>query len=337
MSETKKSNFSEKKNIEEKLDNSSSEVSDLSCKKNISIKNVENDVETNLLNTPKNNTILSKLEDVAKSKKKKKTQSPKTRLFVSGERIGRLCEKKRGPVCHSCSLTEIVDIGDEIRVHKEGCVCYWCNLCKLERERRTQICQTNKVLVNCDHLKLVEDNEEFLNLFEKPFDLDKLKNIILQMTNLRDDVLEKCFIYLDKQDFDTVFWGYVKLSSTFKKTIGKELELSKFLRSNIDKKLDTQKTCYMLMQKRCSDMLSTYWNSEIKHPNIDKNLEQISIYLTILCRNSLFDKKKITFDWNSAHIEALFEKWAGWKKHIASDDTVKNLYEKIELKLFNKK
>lgn len=239
------------------------------------------------------------------------------------ERKGRKCELKAGPVCSNCK-DKFKDVELE-RIHVDNCTCYWCDLCDKENGKPS-IKTALKVKRNSpdvvDFKNTIDDNTiiEFINAMDQSNNTE------------RNSILE----YMEKQDFDFVYFTWLKYSKVTSTKISKDLEFGENGKRSFSKVYKNLINLNSFLSVENLNLIEKIWGASVTYTHRNHTIDLIILRLMELALDRLNNKNESTILFNSKPIQDLMVWWTDRKILCEEDQVAKNLYNKISLIIFNK-
>jgi hypothetical protein len=251
-------------------------------------------------------------------KEKKKPRKKKQK-----ERKGRKCEIRAGPICYKCKVNfEDVDIE---RIHMDECACYWCLLCANEQSKPS----------SKSSLKLKRNSPDSV-AFKNETKEETINEFINALSKSSDDEKESIMNYMDRQDFDFVYFTWLKYSKVTALKISKDLEFGENMRKSFSKVYRNLVTVNTFLSNENITLIEKIWGATLNYSHRNTTIDLVILRLMEFALSKLNDKNEDNELFTSKQIQELMTLWTDRKILNEKDSVLKNLYHKISLIIFNK-
>ena len=271
-----------------------------------------NDLELPLVekDTKNNDDEMSLSVTEPQTKKKPRAKKPK-------ERKGRKCELRAGPICNNCK--DVLKDYDIERLHIPNCSCYWCTLC-LNEQKKPNIKNS---------LKLKRHSPDTSN-FKNEVREETIHEFIYALDQASDSERHSMFEYMEKQDFEFVYFTWLKYSKVTGPKLIKDIDFNEDLKRQFSRVYKNLIMVNTLLSDDNVKLVEKIWGATVTYGHRNHTVDSVILKMMEWSLSKI-NTKEDNFLFTSKSIQELMKLWTDRKILNETDSVLKNLYNKISL------
>lgn len=276
-----------------------------------------NDIELPLVekDAKNNDDEMSLSVTEPQTKKKPRAKKPK-------ERKGRKCELRAGPICHNCKDT-LQDYDPE-RLHIPDCTCYWCTLCLNEQKKPNAK----------NSLKIKRQSPDTSN-FKNDISEETINEFIYALDQASDNERSNIFDYMEKQDFEFVYFCWLKYSKITGAKLSKDVEFGEDLKKQFSRVYKNLVMVNTLLSANNVQLIEKIWGATITYGHRNHTIDSVILKM-MEWGLAKINSKEENLLFTSKAVQELMRLWTDRRILNETDSVLKNMYNKISLIILDK-